>query len=294
MYYLLFSILYLVSLLPFWILYGISDTGYFILYHIFGYRKRVTLENLSHAFPEKSKTELEQIMRRFYRGFCDQWIEVVKLISISKRQLNKRVKGNWEVFAHFNDIDKNVYTLLGHQFNWELGSVATQWNVTQQFAGVYLPQSNKAFDRLMLYIRKRSGAVLVSAKEMKAGFSALQHRTYVLAFMADQSPASNTIKWIPFMNRPAAFFLGPEKMARRAGAAVVYAAVQKVKRGHYYVHLQVITEDASALSPGAITVQYVNLLENELRRQPENWLWTHRRWKKQPPQNVINETIAHT
>lgn len=292
MYYLLFSIVYLVSLLPFRILYGISDVCYFLLYHVFGYRKKVTFENLSFAFPEKSATELEQIMRRFYRSFCDQWIEVVKLISISKRQLNKRVRGNWEVFAHFNDLNKNVYTLLGHQFNWELGSVATQWNVAQQFAGVYLPQSNKAFDRLMLYIRKRSGAVLVSAKEMKAGFSALRGRTYILAFMADQSPASNTIKWIDFMNRPAAFFLGPEKMARRAGAAVVYAAVQKVKRGHYYVQLQVITEDAATLKPAEITVRYVSLLENELRRQPENWLWTHRRWKKQPPKNITDETLT--
>jgi len=204
-------------------------------------------------------------------------------MSMSKKALNRRFKGNWEVFDHFYQTEKNVCVLLGHQFNWEWGNVATQWNSQQLFAGIYLPLSGKAMDRLMLYIRRRSGAMLISAQDMLPAFKTLQHQRYILAFMADQSPASDYVKWLPFMHRPAAFFLAPEKAARRAKAAVVFAAVVKLRRGYYRLDLEVLSEDASQEFFGTITEKYVRRLEQELHTRPENWMWTHRRWKKKPP-----------
>jgi len=283
MYYLLFAILYPLSLLPLWLLYGLSDGCYFLLYRVLGYRKKVVWDNMKQAFPEKSDQEIRNMMRRFYRNFCDQWVEVLKLMSMSKKALNRRFEGNWEIFDHFHQIQKNVCVLLGHQFNWEWGSVATQWNSRQLFAGIYLPLSGKAIDRLMLFIRRRSGAMLISAQEMLPAFKALQHHNHILAFMADQSPASDYVKWFPFMNRPAAFFLAPEKAARRAKNAVVFAAVVKLRRGHYRLELDVMCDDASQVVFGSITEQYVQRLEQELHTRPENWMWTHRRWKKKPP-----------
>lgn len=284
MYYILFAIAYLISLLPLWILYGLSDFIFFILYYITGYRKNVVFDNLRNAFPDKYEEEVKVIVRRFYRSFCDQWIETIKLMSISEKKLNKHFGGNWEVFEYFNALNKNVYVLLGHNFNWEWGSVATQWNCAQTFAGIYLSQSNKTFERLMLYIRRRSGAVLIPAQSMNEAFRSLQNKTHIIGFMADQTPANNMVKWISFMHRPAPFFLAPEKAARRQGAAVVFAAIRKMKRGYYNINFQIVTEDASASKPGSITEDYVVRLEKQLQDQPENWLWTHRRWKKKPPQ----------
>ncbi len=283
MYYLLFAILYPISLLPLWLLYGLSDACYLILFKIIGYRKNVVLDNLQQAFPEKNDREIREIMRQFFHNFCDQWVEVIKLMSMSKKALNQHFSGNWEVFSHYDQIQKNVCVLLGHQFNWEWGSVATQWNSRQQFAGIYLPLSGRAMDRLMLFIRRRSGAMLISAQDMLPAFKALQQRNYILAFMADQAPASDFVRWLPFMNRPAAFFLAPEKAARRAKTAVVFAAVVRVRRGHYRLDLEVICEDASKEIFGSITEKYVQRLERELHIRPENWMWTHRRWKKKPP-----------
>ena len=280
MYYLLFFFLYTISLLPLWLLYGISDIAFFFLYHILGYRKQIVWDNLRHAFPEKSDKELLSIRKKNYHNFCDQWIETLKLLSISKKALNKKIIANWEVFHELEKEGKNTYALLGHSFNWEWANVACAWNVQQQFAGIYLPLSNKAFDKLMLKIRSRSGALLVSMKALKKGLLTLKNKQYILAQMADQNPSVTEVAtWISFMNRAAPFFKGTEQMARRAKAAVVFAGIKKIKRSYYRIELIKLTDDASKMEEGVILKKYVQLLEEQLKTQPENWMWTHRRWK---------------
>lgn len=280
MYYLLLAILYPLSLLPLPVLYLLSDFAFVLLYHITGYRKQVVLDNLTHAFPEKTDEELQQIMRRFYRSFCDQWIETVKLLSITKRSLNKRVKGNWEVFEALDREGKNAYALLGHTYNWEWANVACQFNAPQQFAGFYQPVSNKAFDKLMMRMRSRGGGWLISMKAIKEGFQRLQGVRHIVGMIADQNPgAPDVAMWLPFMHREAPFFKGPEQMSRRAKGAVVFAGIKKIKRGHYQITLQKIWDDASVTTAGEITKAYVDFMERQLREQPENWLWSHRRWK---------------
>jgi len=280
MYYLLLAIIYPLSLLPLRVLYLLSDFAFLILYHITGYRKGVITDNLTHAFPEKSAEEIAVIQKKFYRSFCDQWIETVKLLSISEKELNRRITGNWEVFEALNAAGKNTYALLGHTYNWEWANVICQYRAPQQFAGIYLPVSNKAFDRLMLKIRGRSGAQLISMKGMKSGLQAIQARQHIIGMIADQNPSEPDVAlWLPFMHREAPFFRGPEAMARRAKGAVVFAGIQKTARGHYRITLEKKWDDASLTAPGEITRAYVDFMEQQLRAQPENWLWSHRRWK---------------
>lgn len=282
MYYFLLALLYPVSLLPLWILYGLSDAVFFILYHVTGYRKEIVLDNLRHAFPERSEQELFRIRKANYKSFCDQWVETLKLLSISREQLNNRVQANWEVFHELYKEGKNTHALLGHTFNWEWANVACAWNVQQRFAGVYLPLSNKPFDKLMLHLRSRSGALLISMKALKRGLVALKGKQYILAQMADQNPSVTEVaEWILFMNREAPFFKGTEQMARRSKSAVVFAGIKKIKRGYYQIHLQLFCEDASKLEEGALLKSYVHFMEEQLKAQPENWMWTHRRWKYQ-------------
>jgi Kdo2-lipid IVA lauroyltransferase/acyltransferase len=280
MYYLLIVFLYPLSLLPLPVLYLLSDVVYGISFHVIGYRKNVVRENLVHAFPEKTEAERAAIMKRFYRSFCDQWIETLKLLSISKTALNKRVKGNWHIFRELNDEGRNTYALLGHTFNWEWANVVCQYNSQQQFAGVYLPLENKAFDRLMHYIRTRSGGKLISMKSLKSGLQQIQDKRHIIGMIADQNPSVTEVGlWLPFMHREAPFFRGPEQMARRAKGAVVFAGIRKVKRGYYEVKLELMCRDASQTNSEDITRQYVAFMERQLREQPENWLWSHRRWK---------------
>lgn len=280
MYYLLLAILYPLSLLPLRVLYLLSDIAFVILYYVTGYRKAVIIDNLTHAFPEKSREELELILRKFYHAFCDQWIETVKLLSISQKELDRRITGNWEVFEQLNAEGKNTYALLGHIYNWEWASLVVQYHAPQQFAGIYLPVSSPAFDRLMNTIRTRSGALLISMKNMKAGLQEINSKRHIIGMIADQNPSDPDVAlWLPFMNREAPFFRGPEAMARRAKGAVVFAGIKKVKRGYYKISLEKKWDDASVTAQGEIMKAYVAFMEGQLRAQPENWLWSHRRWK---------------
>jgi KDO2-lipid IV(A) lauroyltransferase len=267
-------------MLPFPVLYGLSDFACFIIYRCMKYRIPVVRDNLRQAFPEKSADELLRIEKDFYKGFCDQWIEMLKLLSISKRALNRRFTGNWDVFRDIAAEGKNGYAMLGHTFNWEWANAACPMHIPQQYACVYLPLSSPAFDRLVLRLRTRTGALMVSSKALKPGLQQLQDKQHILALAADQNPAKvDNADWISFMHREAPFFRGPENMARRARAAVVFAGIRKVKRGYYNMVLERVYDDAFTTSPGEITRAYVAFVEASLQTQPANYLWSHRRWK---------------
>ncbi len=279
MYYVLLILLYPLALLPLRVLYLLADLTYFIIYYLTPYRKKVVRENLQNAFPHKSNEELKTICKKFYHNFCDQWVETLKLLTISKKQLNRRIPGNWEVFHKLYEEGKDTYALLGHTYNWEWANVACQYNVQQQFAGFYMPFNNTGFDRLMQHLRTRSGAWLISMKAKKA-MQRLQGMRYIVGLIADQNPSDiKHAAWVSFMHRDAPFFKGPEQLARRANAAVVFAGIKKVKRGYYYVHLELLTDNAASTAEGEITQRYVQFMEQQIENQPENWLWSHRRWK---------------
>jgi KDO2-lipid IV(A) lauroyltransferase len=280
MFYLLLAIMYPVSLLPLWILYRVSDLGFAILYHLMGYRKDVVRDNMRQAFPEKSPAEIEAVMKRFYRGFCDQWIETLKLLSMSPGQLRRRTSCNWDELEKLRAEGRNGYILTGHIFNWEWANAAIALHAPQHYACVYLPLSSPGFDRLMRRIRTRTGARMISMKALKGGFKELQNGPYLLSLAADQNPSVvETAEWIPFMHREAPFFRGPDQMPRRAKAAVLIGGIRRVKRGHYAFTLTRIADDASDLDAGVILREYVRNLERQLEAQPDNYLWSHRRWK---------------
>lgn len=282
MYYLLLIIFYPISLLPMWLLYRLADVAYLILYYLMGYRRQIVYDNLKHAFPNKTDKELIQIQKANYKHFCDQWIETLKLLSISRKELDRRVVANWEVFQRLGEEQKNTYALMGHTFNWEWANVACAWNVPQLYACIYLPLSSSPFDKMMLKIRSQSGALMISMKALKKGLVQLRDTTYILGQAADQNPSVTEVaEWLPFMNREAPFFRGTEQMARRAKAAVVFVGLKRVKRGYYEINLQHQCDDASLEEVGSILKSYVNFMEQQLTHQPENWMWTHRRWKHQ-------------
>lgn len=279
MYYLLLFILYPLSLLPFRVLYILSEGMYLLLYYAIGYRKQLVMDNLRHAFPEKPEQEIQAICKKFYRNFCNQWTETLKLLSISEQELNRRIQGNWEVFHQLHNEGRNTYALLGHTFNWEWANVACQYNCEQQFAGVYMPQKSKAADKLLNKIRSRSGAWLISMKA-KRGFERLNNVQYIVGLIADQNPpVIKAATWYSFMNRETPFFNGPEVLAKRANAAVVFAGIKKIRRGYYEIELEKFADNGATLPKGELMLAYVRFMEEQIKAQPENWMWTHNRWK---------------
>jgi len=289
MYYLAFGLLYVISLLPFFILYRISDLAFVLLYYILGYRKGIVMDNLRQSFPDKPPAELKIIARKFYRNFTDNWIETIKLLSISKKSLNKRITSNVEIFHQLNKHGKSVQVNLGHFFNWEYMTLYTGINQPYTFLTVYLPQASNVTNRLFLHLRSRWGNPQLAATDMARAIIPWRKKQYLLALGADQSPPlGDNAYWLYFLNRPTAFLRGPEKFARIQNIPVVMMTTTRPKRGHYHFEYFLLADNPKDLPDGELMCRYAEHLEENIRLQPDIYLWSHRRWKR-----IWNNEFSH-
>jgi KDO2-lipid IV(A) lauroyltransferase len=280
MYYLIYGALYLISLLPFFILYGISDFAAFIMYHIARYRKDVVMNNLNIAFPEKTTAEKIRIAKRFYRNLTDTFIETIKLLSLSEKAFFKRAEMDLDACNALAAKGKNIQFHSGHQFSWEYGNWIIAKKLNIPWVGVYMKINNQALDKLFYDLRSKKGTILVAAQEFKTRMHKVFSMQYSLGLAADQNPGvpQNSF-WLNFFSKPAPFVTGPDKGAIKNDTAVVFVKFVKVKRGHYRFIPTIITEHGSTLQEGELTLLYRDFLEETIREHPDNYLWSHRRWK---------------
>jgi Kdo2-lipid IVA lauroyltransferase/acyltransferase len=280
MYYIIYPIVYLFSLLPFFILYGISDCIAFILFHIVKYRKGIVLNNLKIAFPEKTEQERIKIAKKFYQYFTDTFIESIKFISISKKQLLKRSTGSFDLINDLIDKGYNINLMAGHQFNWEYANLLYSINLKIPFVGVYIPITNKAVGKIFSDLRSRYGTILISAPDFKNKMHDVFKKQYMLALAADQNPSNPAAGyWLNFFGYPTPFVTGPEKGAIKNNAAVVFVGFRKTKRGHYAFDTSLLCEEGRKTTEGELTLLYRDILEKTIRQDPANYLWSHKRFK---------------
>jgi len=280
MYYLVFGLLYIASLLPFRVLYVISDVLAFFLYHIIGYRRQVVLENIAGSFPDLSTREHIKIAKRFYRNFCDNWVETIKLLSISAEGLKRRAQFDVSKVQHLLVPERSIIEVAGHQFNFEVLSIALGMVLPFPQVTVYMPLSSKLMDRLFMYIRARFGTRLVSATNMSAEYTAWRNKPHGLGLAADQSPGHpEGAYWMWFLNRPTAFVRGPERMGRATNTAVVYITFSKPRRGYYTFQMEPLHESPRQSDTGDITRLFVRKLEAVVKNDPALYMWSHKRWK---------------
>jgi len=280
MYYIVYGFLYLFSLLPWFIMYRLSDILVIIVYHIFRYRKDVVLSNLAIAFPEKTEKERRKIARNFYRLFTDTMVETIKLISLSKKGLQKKFTGDASIMNDVLDKGKNLQVHAMHNFNWEIVNLNASLQIRYPFLAVYMPIKNKIFEKITSDIRTRYGAIFIPATQFKTQFLKYSKQSHILALVADQNPGTpSNAFWLPFFGKMAPFVTGPEKGARLNNTAVVFGNFYPIKRGHYGYEVTLITMNAAELPEGELTRRFVSYVEDCIRKYPENYLWSHRRWK---------------
>ena len=280
MYYIVYALLYVLSLLPLRILYVFSDIIYFFIYHVFGYRKKVVLDNLLHAFPEKTEKERIAIAKKFYRNLTDMFLETGKMLSVSAKFIEKRFTANWQVIQSLEPRCKRVQLHLGHNFNWEWGNAIMTNHTAFKFLAVYMPMTNKIFEKLFYKLRTRNGAIFLKAIAMREEFLPYTNSHYLLGLIADQSPGHPPgAWWFNFFNRPTAFFKGPAKGAVLNDTAVVFGFIHKPRRGYYKADFKLATDNAASMTEQELTGEFVTYLEEGIRQYPDMWLWSHRRWK---------------
>lgn len=279
---------FIIAIIPFFLLYAISDLLGFILYRIVGYRKNIVNENLRKSFPDIDNAELKRLVRLSYRNLSDVMVETLKGFSLTKTRVVERHRFiNPEVFEPFLKNSQSFIVTASHYNNWEWGGLSIPLQIDCDVAVFYKPLSNKRMDSVIKKNRERTGIEMVSFYKTAATFKKYKDRPTAYFLVADQSP-SNARKsyWIDFLGRETAFLHGPELYSKSYDLPVLYADMKRIKRGYYEIDLSVLVDKPSELEEGEITRRYAEKLEDVVRNQPENWLWSHKRWKMTKSEKV--------
>jgi KDO2-lipid IV(A) lauroyltransferase len=283
-----------ISLLPFPLLYGLSDFLFVLFYYVLGYRKKIVLGNIQRSFPEKSHEEHLEISKRFYRHFCDLILESLKTFTISEKEVLRRVKcKNPEVINKYYDRKQSVIVAGGHYNNWEIFAVAVNALIKHKAIAIYKPLSNTYFDKKMRDTRSKYGLYMVSTKIVKQIFEQEANNLTATIFAIDQSPSNpKSAHWMRFLNQDTAVLFGTEKYAKEYNYPVVYGRINKEKRGHYSFEFFDVNEEPALTVHGEITEKITRLLEKDIREIPQYWLWSHRRWKhKSERMEVLKKSL---
>lgn len=282
-YYLSFALWFIISLLPLWVFYRLSDGLYYLVYHVVRYRRRVVYANLRSSFPEKSEVEIERIAKDFYSFFCDYIVETLKFFSMGEKNIRKRMKfeGLGQVKEDFAN-GRSVSVYLGHYCNWEWIS-SLGLHLDEQCGQIYHPLENATLDRLFLYMRGRFKAqsikmddtFLTILKWKKEG------RKNIVGYIADQVPGYNNIHyWADFLHHDTPVFTGGERISKIMDTTVYYLDVERPRRGYYVARFIKIADSLNEHPVFFATEQYFRLLEKNIQRAPQYWLWSHKRWKR--------------
>ncbi|MDQ3112461.1 MAG: lysophospholipid acyltransferase family protein [Bacteroidota bacterium] len=269
------------SLLPFGVLHAISSFLFFVLYYIVGYRKEVVRENIRRSFPEKSEEERNVIAKKFYRHLCDVFLESQKMFTITKSNLAKHITcANPEIINRYYEQGKNVIIAVGHYNSWELMLTGFNTFIRHKAVVIYQPLRNTFFDKKLRDARSERGTLMIPAQTVKSFFSTPSNELYATVFAIDQSPPNpEKSYWMNFLHQDTPVLFGTEKYAKDFNLPVVYARLNKIKRGYYQLEFVNVVADPAATAYGEITEKVTKLLENDIISKPEFWLWSHKRWK---------------
>ncbi len=277
----------LISLLPFAVLYVISDGLFVLLYYVLKYRRAVVESNLKRCFPNKSQVEIKSIEKEFYRHLGDLFVETIKGISISKSEMKRRmVNVNQNIYDELHETGKSSIIVMSHCGNWEWICLMSQLSCTQQIQCIYKSLSSQGFDRMMFLMRSKFGANPIPMEQTLRILAANKDIVTCNAFIGDQNPSSGkTACWVDFFNQETAFMWGPEKIARKFNWPLFYLSTIKVKRGYYQAITVPLTLEPNKLEEGEITQLIAKHTQLEIENQPSTWLWSHRRWKHKRENN---------
>lgn len=280
-YYLALAFGRVISLLPFSLLYALSNFIAWLMGSVLDYRKEVIDGNLAKSFPSKSPEERHLIRRKFYRNFSDIIVESFKSLSVSRKTMEKRfILRNPEVFRQLYDAKRGLIMVMGHHTNFEWTAMSIPLVVPQNCYAVYHPLKNKRFNKLIVKIREQFGLKLFKMEDTYPFMLNNPDPSPLYVFMADQSPHRGKIKYrTNFLNQDTPVHLGVENLSRKCDLAVVFIDIHRVKRGYYEIEGHLLYEDTQDLPQYEVTDTHVGALEKLIKSDPANWLWSHKRWK---------------
>ena len=274
-----------VAKLPFIFIYFLSDIFYIVVFYIVGYRKKVVHSNLKNAFPEKSNDDINRISKKYYHHLCDLFLESIKMHDMKKRDYEKRmVMNNMHLLAPYFEKGKSVVVLTMHYNNWEWSN-SFPLHVKHKILGVYKPLHNRQFDKFINDSRRNMGAEMIpNSQTFRRIINAEKKNEPVFIWLAgDQTPPPSQKFWFRFLNQEAVFYPGPAYISKRYNYPVFFQKIEKIGRGKYQTSLELLFENPAEVSEVEIMKMYIHKMENMIMENPEYYLWSHKRWKHQRP-----------
>ena len=282
------SLVLFFSFLPYSWVYRIADFLAFVLRRVVGYRRNVIYDQLTKSFPEKSAEDIEKIARDSYQNLADILVESIKGMSQSREEFLKRyIFRNPVVSEKYTTAGRPVVHAAAHYTNWEWGAVSYPLWFSSPVYGFYKPLKNKRMESYGRRLRGIFGINLIPIKQTSGVFDENGDNPAVYVFVADQSTYSQNAHWVDFLGQDTACPQGVGKYGHRLNCPVIYVEMNRVRHGFYEIHLVELLPDHHHMAPEKITEKYMNHLESIIRRAPENWLWSHKRWKKKRQQNTV-------
>ncbi len=285
----LYPLLWIISILPFRLLYAFSDVVYFIIYYMIGYRKKVVRNNIRLALPHLSEKERLTIEKKSYRHLCDMFLEMVKTITISEKEIERRFRfTNLEVYHQLEKQNKSIALMCAHYASYEW-VISMNRHINFEGYAIYKKINNKYFDKLVQDIRGRFKAKLIHVKETR---EVIHHNELtgikgIYGFASDQSPQlKRHVHWDYFMGIEVPVYTGAEYLSKKFDMNVIFLKVEKVKRGFYQASLEVLSDDVNSIPNYALTRMFLDRVEEQIKEAPQFYLWTHRRWKHQGKKNL--------
>jgi KDO2-lipid IV(A) lauroyltransferase len=274
----------LLARLPFWFWYGLSDFSFVLVYYIIGYRKQVVAANLKLAFPEMNEQARKTVIKGFYKNLMDIVVETIKSFALSKEEVKQRAKiVNPELFEHYKQRYRGVILMASHHTNWEYMHLGVTAEYDFPLLGVYKKLNNKKVDILMTESRTKFGATAVEIQDTLKVIRQT-NEFFAVGLIADQSPQPRKKNLqMEFFGRTVPFYPGPVHIARLFEMPVFFVHIKRVRRGYYELELEFIAEPPFDNPAAEIMGKYIQLLEDDIRKQPENYLWSHKRWKHAEP-----------
>nr|WP_295920994.1 lysophospholipid acyltransferase family protein [uncultured Dyadobacter sp.] len=277
-----------ISKLSWGVLYKLSDIFRFLIFDIGQYRKKVILSNLRNSFPASEEQTIQRIAAKFYRNFTDIIFETIKLKSITREDLLARIDLDVSILDEYYQKNQNLVVVAGHLGNWEMMNLFGSARLSHQMVVVYHELQNDAFENWFRNVRTRFGTEMVTMKEAISKAMQPRERPFIFILINDQSPVPEKAFWTKFLHQDTGVFRGVETIARRLNSPVLYMAVLKneMKRGFYRGYFKLITETPKLAPNNSILQAQIGFMEKDIIHQPENWLWSHKRWKHKKPENL--------
>jgi len=271
------------SWFPLWVLYRLSDISFVLIFYVLRYRREIVWKNLSNSFPEKTKAEIHSIQKEFYRNLCDHVAETIKLLTISKEELTRRMNyADVDQALKYSKKGQSVIVLASHQFNWEWLVAVSNISFPMPIDYVYQKQSNRFANHFSNVVRSRFGAFPISRDAVARESIKRKNILRGIAIVADQYPGLKNDKLYQstFLNQETVFFQGVNQLAILTQYPVVFASIKKIKRGYYKVDFPEIATPPYDKNSSIVMEKYVANTEKLIRENPSDWLWSHNRWKK--------------